>query len=376
MVKKTSLFIEKFRRITSGGKYLPEIDGLRFVSIFWVVIWMHSTNLINKRLFNNILYPSKSYYASVVTEGGFGVAFFFIISGFILVLPFIREKLYGGKKVSLSAYYLRRVARLELPYLAALLISFCLLVVVLEKYSFSKLLPHLGVSSVYLHNIIYGNNSPILSLAWSLEIEVHFYLLLPLLAMIFGIRHDVFRRVLLFSLILTGNLIAYYHLWQAPVLLHHFICYFLSGMLLADLYCKPVSVFPDSKWLGVAGLLIFAGLPFLVSVNHPALFLLKNILMITVFYLTLFNSYLKRWFSIRIISVIGGMCYSIYLVHFMVLSGVSKWLSVYTLPPTALSFVLYLIIMAVAVLVISAVFYRFIEQPCMRKNWWKSFRIR
>jgi peptidoglycan/LPS O-acetylase OafA/YrhL len=34
-------FLQKFKRITYSTSYLPEIDGLRFLAIFSVVVIMH-----------------------------------------------------------------------------------------------------------------------------------------------------------------------------------------------------------------------------------------------------------------------------------------------------------------------------------------------
>src|SRR6202008_4846185 len=116
-------------------------------------------------LFNSKLF-SNPYIVAVLLEGGHGVSFFFMISGFILALPFIKEKMTVGSPVSLKKYYLRRLTRLEPPYLAALLIAVVLLVFV-KGQSFTGLLPNLGASSVYIHNIISTNPSSVLGLAWS-----------------------------------------------------------------------------------------------------------------------------------------------------------------------------------------------------------------
>ena len=51
-----------------------------------------------------------------------GVELFFIISGFILGLPFAKQYLAGGKQVRLGAYFLRRLTRLEPPYILILCI--------------------------------------------------------------------------------------------------------------------------------------------------------------------------------------------------------------------------------------------------------------
>lgn len=370
MIKSFSIFLEKFRRITSAGNYIPEIDGLRFIAIFWVVVWMHLPSMMNTHLFNGKLF-SNPYIVSVLLEGGHGVSFFFMISGFILALPFIKEKMTDGSPVSLKKYYLRRLTRLEPPYLAALFISFLLLVLIKNK-SFADLLPHLGASSVYMHNIIYNSSSSVLGVAWSLEVEVQFYLLAPFLCFIFLIKHPLARRIILVLLILLSGIYAWYYLWQMPTMLSYFICYFFSGMLLADLYCNEHQLKLNNKAGLVTGACIFFGLPFIISVHSIWFFILKLFLMNAAFYLVLFNKGLKKLMSLQLITIIGGMCYSIYLLHVLIMSGVSQVLAELPLLHGPLAVAMYAVLLLAAVLIFSAVFYRLIEQPCMRKDWWKK----
>ena len=171
MSERMSRSVEKFRRITSGQTYLPQIDGLRFISVFWVVWMMHTVNVINVNLYNEKLFENiGGYWQNVMLEGAQGVNLFFMISGFILIIPFIKRELYNYP-VSLKSYYLRRLSRLEPPYIAALLISFVLLVWVAGKYSFQQLFPGLLASSVYIYQFVYGQRPLVLGVAWSLEVE-------------------------------------------------------------------------------------------------------------------------------------------------------------------------------------------------------------
>lgn len=373
MIKSFSNFLDKFRRITSAGNYIPEIDGLRFVAIFWVVVWMHLPTLMNTHLFNGKLI-SNPFISAVILEGGHGVSFFFMISGFILALPFIKEKISTGPVVSLKKYYLRRLTRLEPPYLAALLISFILLVVVKNK-SFTDLLPHLGASSLYMHNIIYNSSSSVLGVAWSLEVEVQFYLLAPFLCFIFLIKQKFARRIILFLLILLSGIYSYQQLWKLPAILPDFICYFLSGMFLADLYSGGHRLKLNKSVGAVAGGCFLIGLPFIISVHSIWFFLLKLFLMNAAFYLVLFNEGLKKLMSRQIITIIGGMCYSIYLLHVLIMSGVSQGLASLPLLQGPIAVLVYAILLISAVLVFSAGFYKLIEQPCMRKDWYlKMFK--
>jgi len=112
------------RRITSSGRFVPEVDGLRFVAIASVVLYhLHGFVLANR------VAPDVRDSIRVVAEHGYrGVNLCYAISGFILGLPFAAHHLHGGPPVPLRPYFLRRLTRPGPPYIVNLLICFALLV--------------------------------------------------------------------------------------------------------------------------------------------------------------------------------------------------------------------------------------------------------
>jgi len=76
--------------------------------------------------------------------------------------------------------------------------------------------------------------------------------------------------------------------------------------------------------------------------------------------------------SLQVITIIGGMCYSIYLLHVLIMSGVLQGLASMPLLHGAVGIIVYAVLLLAAVLIFSAIFYRLIEQPCMRKDWFKK----
>jgi len=155
-----SSFIERFRRVTYSGRYMPEIDGLRFIAVFLVVFLMHFGNLMRDNQIG-VEYNAANFFHRTIMEGGYGVALFFVISGFILALPFAHEKLLDQKKVSLKTYYWRRVTRLEPAYIISMVLFLCMRVWILHYGSFKELLPHFWASIFYVHNIVYHRASAI-----------------------------------------------------------------------------------------------------------------------------------------------------------------------------------------------------------------------
>jgi peptidoglycan/LPS O-acetylase OafA/YrhL len=376
----------RFSRITTSGAFIPEIDGLRFIAIASVLL-LHCSGIVFGPLVADpaTLYPDphfsrlpevlrhKALLVRFSQHGHYGVQIFFVISGFILALPFARHYLTGGKRIRYRDYLLRRVTRLEAPYVLSLLLRAGLWFY-LGTFSAAVLLPHLGYSIFYLHGIRYGVPSIISTVAWSLEVEVQFYLIAPLLAVVFCVKPAWLRRIALVLAIamcapLQTALIPHWSTWVRGGVwggaLTNFIQFFLAGLLLADLYLEGWEKIPSSWlwdlfcipgwialfWLGLAPFQYVA--PLLI----PFLFV------------GAFKGKVVRAFTRHpLISTIGGMCYSIYLIHFTVLSIVMK-------VPARLHFSVdmglvfgYLIAIPMAIAV-SAVYFLLIERPCMDKYW-------
>jgi len=364
-------FLQKFRRVTYSTSYLPQIDGLRFLAIFCVVLIMHTTNYLNEKFYNHQFLP-VGYWKNFVTAGGHGVTLFFIISGFILSLPFAKWRLSKGPKVSLKSYYLRRLTRLEPPYIIALVIFFIGNVWALHKYSFENLLPHFFVSATYLHTIIYHSFSWILPVAWSLEVEVQFYILAPLFFLIFLIPSKIIRRIILLSVIVASSY--YWFDYWGVGNIFNFLYLFLIGLLLADLYCTKTVLIENKFWGLLIGILSLTGFLFLPSIYfegvhvHTNLFyFLKLACMFMLFHSVLTNEAMKKLFSAELIIVIGGMCYSIYLLHFGVISAAGRILLKTNINHTNIFyFPVHALILIVLVLVSSAVYFLLIEKPFMK----------
>jgi peptidoglycan/LPS O-acetylase OafA/YrhL len=189
MATLTDRFLARVSRVTSSNRFVPEIDGLRFLAIGLVVL-LHLRTALEHHAPAGMSHPERDPLGMVAGHGGVGVLIFFAISGFILALPFAMHALKGSRKVVLKDYYIRRVTRLEPPYIVVMVGVFVMLVLVhrvlgpregLPTGSAGELFPHLLASLGYVHNLVFGTQSRINGVAWTLEVEVQFYIMAPLL---------------------------------------------------------------------------------------------------------------------------------------------------------------------------------------------------
>ncbi len=95
------MLLDRIRRVTRDGRWIPEIDGLRFVAIMSVLLYHMFGELQNR---SGRVISVEPRYAGLfwpIANGNCGVSLFFIISGFVLALPFARHFLKGAGTVSL-----------------------------------------------------------------------------------------------------------------------------------------------------------------------------------------------------------------------------------------------------------------------------------
>ncbi len=375
-------WVRRVRRVTTSGEIIPEIDGLRFVAIGGVFVHhvlrfiTGSTKPVSQAAPLTMDTPGR-----IVDGGAYGVQLFFIISGFILGLPFAAQYLKGTSSVSLGKYYLRRVTRLEPPYLAAMLLCFLVSVWVWQE-SAGELFPHLLASMVYLHNLIYGTHSTVNPVAWSLEIEVQFYLAAPFLAWIFAIEGRARRRLAMVGVIAAIMVLQTTFIRDGSRLYYSlagFVHFFLAGFFLADVYVTDWRGAPerskgyDAAMLGciiAAGLLgawrSSAGVQVSRYVTHALALLVLFLPTVAAFRSHYFRNLMGR----SLLVSIGGMCYTIYLLHYALLALIGQYTrELEVTRSVTVNLLIHTVVFGVPVLFISTCFYLAIEKPCMRKDW-------
>jgi peptidoglycan/LPS O-acetylase OafA/YrhL len=369
------MLLNRLRRVTSGGQWIPEVDGMRFVAISSVLLFHMLAELATR---SGRIIPVEAgwqWLEAMLHHGNRGVEFFFVISGMILGMPFARQYLASGKPVSLTKYYMRRVTRLEPPYVVSILVAM-LLFAVYQHGVHVELVQHALANLFYLHNLIYGQTGSVNAVAWSLEIEIQFYILAPLMMQIYRIRQTWIRRgVLLFGILCIGAAQMPYHLWpRFSFSILYYAQYFLAGLLLADVYVEDLEQMRTSWLWDVAGAGAFVAIFGIAESTWWHMLMPVAIFVLCV--AAMRSHLLRQFFANRWIAIIGGMCYSIYLLHFLLIAVLFK-VTRYAILPSANFFTNYLIQILVTLLPVVAlcgVFYVLIEHPCMDPKWPEKLR--
>jgi peptidoglycan/LPS O-acetylase OafA/YrhL len=296
------------------------------------------------------------------------VLFFFILSGFVLAIPF-----YGARGPSYRGFVIKRIFRIYPVLWAALALAFVSRLLVQGFLSGPRTSwpngPHapggLGEGLQQLLLVVAPRNDAYDGVIWSLVHEMRISLILPLIAV--GIARGYGRRMILYGLPIAavgflfgggpgtvnafGTLYyGYLFIWGAVIAFHRIaigawisrlshtrqlaaaatgIALYLSHSSAAEVLL-PWSVFSNlAPWTAAAGAAIFVVLSPWMAAAGAAIFLV----------LALGASGAKRLLQLPPIQFLGRISYSLYLIHGVILyTLLARWEpgSVSLLVPTLL----------------------------------------
>lgn len=324
---------------------------------------------------------SQPYLASALASStASGVELFFVLSGIVLLRPYLRQ----GRPLKPLVYVQRRVQRLWPPFLAAWLLAGLVTWLAtqypttwtrganLASFSVGSWLAQVG--------IVYVGSNPFNAAWWSLTVELLFYALVPLIVVLAKRFRPTFRQMLCVWIgCAVAALVAQAipdsavpaHLWPFPRFGVHLSC-FATGTLIAA-YDVPVAWAKRLVLLGLAYVALACAWPALNLHIGWGLFHFgvvvaaldeKGVLM----------RVLSRWPLVWL----GERSYSLFLVHMSVFTIVSHALSVYLPGKSAAYFVLSRLIelplsLFVAMLIFSFVERRFAHNLVSANAFWPSW---
>jgi peptidoglycan/LPS O-acetylase OafA/YrhL len=319
-----------------------QLDGLRAVAVGLVFFHHSFSDPIAQWLGRH-----GSWYLAklLLATTGSGVELFFVLSGVVLLRPYLR----GSRPFKPGQYFRRRIERLWPPYLVALFLEGILHWLTtyyptwftegLSQAKFS-----LGSWARQVGIISFGWNSYNVAW-WSLSIEVLFYLLVPLVIPLFSRR---FVSKFIMAIVLVGSLFLGLVVLRTiddnhPVVydtFQRFAVYsacFLLGMAIAKFDWSPrtgaILVVVGLIWLLSAIGAMWRQLPTLTAtspfprdvINYHAGYGLLYAGLVMVSFRR--DSRLYRFLSSDLMVWLGERSYSIFLIHFTVFVAVNYLVS-------------------------------------------------
>lgn len=266
-------------------------------------------------------YSLPSHDADALRLGILGVALFFVISGFIMVT------ISGNGSFSAREFLWRRflrVAPLYWIFTTVIAAAAALLPQLFKTTQFTW--PHYILSLAFIPHISPEGDgvSPILSLGWTLNYEVYFYVLFSLLAFLASGLRVVSLTLILALMFIIGMLFSVPAPWsfytdKAPLA-------FCIGAWIGFAYSRGMIVQSSrSAKLAVFISLAFLIIAFSLSRNQRVditIFLLLCMGSLAVLFAGL--SCESRLVKSKFLELLGDASYSIYLVHMFVVGGVTS----------------------------------------------------
>ncbi len=355
----------RIKRILLGGSVRPgsdnSLDGLRGIAVIYVLL----SHLAHYGIH---LIPGVNFIGS----GKYGVYLFFVLSAYLLSMPFFRQartgEIYPGHKF-LFDYSIRRFLRIFPLY--TLVLAVC---VVMTMQGLGDWTIPMSTSEFLNHLLLQEGKS----IFWTIPVEFTFYFFLPVFALT-GVSFDrliPFGALIFFSLCLLLVQV----IWPAVdyplngIQLGPYLQLFLVGMLVARFVAQENllnQLFARyAKWLQVTGwlasLLVVVTLPKVwglivgeeLPLNHfhKSYWLYAILWGLVVLASRDVSSVLRRTLSWYPLVLVGKASFSIYLIHMTVIQSVKQ---VYV----GESQLVLLALILVSVSVIAFLSYRLIEKP-------------
>jgi peptidoglycan/LPS O-acetylase OafA/YrhL len=244
---------------------IPALDGVRGLAILLVVL-CHSAYFLS--------WPGPHALRPLEEFAYSGVDLFFVLSGFLLFLPYAQALLRGTSWPSWQQFYRRRLRRILPAYYVFIFLPLAVLLLDMQHPVRTALAFLASVTLFYDWNavawktLVTNYDGPL----WSLTIEMQFYAILPWLAIGMGwFSKGRVRRVLLALCIIIAYGLGVRAVasvaqisWHWPVPLAppiygmngKYLEAFALGMAVAVLYTLPVRVSSNVHWLLVGLLLV------------------------------------------------------------------------------------------------------------------------
>ena len=375
------------RRVTT-------LDGVRALAALGVLVY-HCAGYLG--FYKSADGVSRYVFAFIHNLGNFGVAVFFVLSGYLLFREFVRKIVFDGKRTALPHYFERRFLRIYPAYWLAMI---GLVIVVGAPSVVGGTFGLLTLTERHFSTAIF----PGLPAAWTLYVEVAFYVFIPIFAGVLWLlcrKRAVKVRLVILLAALVG-LVVFAHIWIGVVVpavapeyqirlrfnLPTYFGWFAAGMSLAvasvwagenrslprslrQLSERPVVCWGVALLAYLAVMLVeknfqFAGETAIETpLMHQVLIFLQGVaalFFVLPFALVNRPSRMHSMVGSRPLAWLGGISYGIYLWHQIIIRQLNKWM---TFEPDVYGFLLMTGIVMSSAILVGWISFRLIEKPAL-----------
>jgi peptidoglycan/LPS O-acetylase OafA/YrhL len=297
------------------------------------------------------------------------VSFFFVLSGFILVIAY-KNRSNNENTVDKRSFYINRFARIYPLYFLALVIYLLLPVTAInpaEPVYPEQIINSFFLTQAWLPKWAMCLNYP----GWSLSVEAFFYFLFPFILL----WMNKIKFKILISLIAAVwliNIFVYYLMIKGEVNYnfreYHPIVHlstFLVGMTAGLFYLRYSGFLVKYfKWISLFTVLSIAWMLaaiywgfHVVEYHHNGMF--APVFVLIILTLASKRTIISDWFSKRPFIFLGEISYGIYILQVPVLLWIRYLNGLYFNQPKGILIGIYLL----SLIIFSALSYRFVEQP-------------
>lgn len=310
----------------------------------------------------------------ILINGHAAVTLFFVLSGFVLALPFFR-----GQTPGYAQFAVRRLCRIYVPFAVSIILALLLYwiaggrpVAGAGQWFNEKWANGFSLQDVLLHLAMTGRTQDMAlnHNIWTLVHELRVALIFPLLiALCASSKRAIYAGIGLF-IVCTGIMVALSpatdeffidtaELWITFLITGRCIGFFLAGILLAkhqDMLMQKLATLPGIVKMGIWGLCLAV----LAAPHFPQEDILQGAVAALAILLVMVQPRLGVWLSSAPILWLGRVSYSLYLVHLPIL------FALFHLLLGRLSFGAVTVIGIAASLIAAQIMHVLVERPAIR----------